>query len=49
VLSANIDNVDEPGLVGYKPFVIREVGGRRIGIIGYTTVDTPDLTAVGKQ
>ncbi|KAF6021267.1 hypothetical protein EB796_020421 [Bugula neritina] len=23
VLSANIDNTDEPGLVGYKPFVIR--------------------------
>jgi len=49
VLSANIDNTDEPGLVGYKPFVIREVGGRRIGIIGYTTVDTPGLTAAGKQ
>ena len=49
VLSSNIDNSNEQGLTGYLPWVIKEVGGKKIGIIGYTTKDTVTLTAPGKQ
>ncbi|XP_067950858.1 snake venom 5'-nucleotidase-like [Watersipora subatra] len=47
VLSSNIDDSNEPGLSGYLPYIVRDVGGKKIGIIGYTTTDTPTLTAVG--
>ena len=49
LLSSNIDNSNEPELTGYKPYVIKDVGGRHIGIIGYTTQETPVLTALGKR
>ena len=49
VLSSNIDNSNEQGLTGYLPWVIKEIGGKKIGIIGYTTKDTVTLTAPGKQ
>ena len=49
LLSSNIDNSNEPQLTGYKPYVIKDVGGRHIGIIGYTTQETPVLTALGKR
>ena len=48
VLSSNINNSMEVGLTGYKPYVVKEVGGKKIGIVGYTTVDTPVLTSVGR-
>ena len=47
VLSSNINNTQEPRLAGYKPYVIKRIGVRKVGIIGYTTVDTPALTPVG--
>ena len=49
VLSANIDNSNEPGLTGYKKYVIKDVNGRKIAIIGYTTSDTPILTSAGNH
>ena len=49
VLSSNIDNSNEQGLTGFLPWVIKEVGGKKIGIIGYTTRDTVTLTAPGKR
>ena len=49
VLSSNIDNSNEQGLTGYLPWVIKEVGGKKIGIIGYTTTDTVTLTAPGER
>ena len=48
MLSSNIDNRNEPRLSGYKKYIIKEVNGRRIAIIGYTTTDTPILTSAGK-
>lgn len=47
VLSANIDKMYEPTL-NFKPYVVKIVGTRKVGIVGYTTVDTPILTAPGK-
>lgn len=49
VLSANIYNLFEPGLTGYLPYIIKEVGDRKVGIIGYTTVNAPVLTKLGKS
>jgi 5'-nucleotidase len=41
LLSANIDPATEPTMIGkFRKSVIVEVGGRRVGIIGYTTVET---------
>ena len=49
VLSSNIDNSNEQGLTAFLPWVIKEVGGKKIGIIGYTTRHTVTLTAPGKR
>ncbi|TNC71513.1 bifunctional metallophosphatase/5'-nucleotidase [Rubellimicrobium roseum] len=48
VLSANIDPSQEPALAGKigKSTVI-EVGGERVGIVGLTTLDTPEIAAPG--
>jgi len=48
ILSSNIDNSKEPGLTGYKPYVIKELNGTKVGIIGFTTDDTPMLAGAGK-
>lgn len=51
VVSANIDAGGEPALAGalrkgqLRPWVIREVAGQRIGIIGATTPGTPNMVA----
>mgnify|MGYP001806975267 CR=1 FL=1 len=46
VVSANIDASGEPALAGkLRPYVIRELAGRRVGIIGVTTPGTPNLVA----
>lgn len=48
VLSANIDASDDPYLAGLiQPYTILEVGGERIGVVGYTTEDTPLLSSPG--
>lgn len=48
VLSANIDVEQEPLLAGkIKPYEIKEVGSRKIGIIGLTTLETPAVSSPG--
>ncbi len=46
-ISANILRKSNPNLLmaGVKPYVIREVNGVRIGIIGLSTPDTPQTTS----
>ncbi|RME74026.1 MAG: LysM peptidoglycan-binding domain-containing protein [Chloroflexi bacterium] len=48
VVSANIDASAEPELAGLiKPYVVLEVGGEKIGVVGYTTEDTAILSSPG--
>lgn len=48
LLSANIDASNEPSLAGLiQPYAVLEVGGERIGIVGYTTEDTAILSSPG--
>jgi 5'-nucleotidase/UDP-sugar diphosphatase len=48
VLSANIDAEKEPLLNGkIKPYEIKELGSRKIGIIGLTTQETPGVSSPG--
>jgi 5'-nucleotidase len=48
VISANIDASQEPELDDLiKPYVVLEVGGEQIGIVGYTTEETPLLSSTG--
>ncbi|XP_071112387.1 snake venom 5'-nucleotidase-like [Haliotis cracherodii] len=50
VTSANIDATDEP-LVKNKlmKHTVLTVGGERIGVIGYTTTETPLVTSTGRN
>ena len=44
VISANIDASNEPLIDGlFNASVIKEIDGQKIGIVGYTTKDTPKL------
>ena len=48
VLSCNIDASLEPSLQGlFKKSTVKTIGGERIGIIGYTTTSTPDISISG--
>jgi 5'-nucleotidase / UDP-sugar diphosphatase len=48
ILSANIDATLEPRLRNrIKPFIIKEIAGRKVGIIGLTTPDTQELSHPG--
>jgi len=48
VLSANIDASAEPSLAGkIQPYTVLEVGGEKIGVVGYTTEDTGILSSPG--
>lgn len=48
VLSANIDASREPALEGkIARSTVLEIGGERIGIVGLTTTDTPEIAAPG--
>jgi 5'-nucleotidase / UDP-sugar diphosphatase len=48
VISSNIDFTGEPALDALiDPYKIFEVGGRKIGIIGFTTEDVPALSQPG--
>ena len=50
VLSANIDASGEPELAGLiEPYTILEVGGEKIGVVGYTTEDTAILSSPGEN
>ena len=41
-LASNI--VDESGKTVFTPYIIKQVGDKRVAIIGYTTPDTPKIT-----
>jgi 5'-nucleotidase len=48
VLGANVDTTREPKLKGkYRPYVILERGGQKIGVIGLTTSETPITSSPG--
>ena len=48
IVSANIDTSQEPLLRDrIKPYIVKDIGGRKVGIIGLTTPDTPDLSHPG--
>ncbi|MCX5993488.1 MAG: bifunctional metallophosphatase/5'-nucleotidase [Chloroflexi bacterium] len=49
VLAANMDVSGEPSLSGISPFVISELGGEKVGIIGLITPDTAFLSYPGKN
>lgn len=48
VLSANIDVSREPALAGkVAKSTVLEVGGERVGVVGLTTTDTPEIASPG--
>jgi 5'-nucleotidase len=48
VVSANVVPNDKSGAAGkFKPSIVVEVGGQKIGIIGAVTNDTPELASPG--
>ena len=48
ILAANIDAGNEPGLSGLiQPYTVLEIGGEKIGLVGYTTQDIPILSKPG--
>ncbi len=49
VLAANMDVSAEPSLSGVRPYVISDLGGEKIGIIGLITPDTAFLSYPGKN
>ncbi len=51
IVSANVDFSKEPALKGIapKPFVIKRIGGTKVGIIGATTLETPNISSPGKN
>jgi len=49
VLAANIDVSREPLLSGVRPFVISDLEGEKVGIIGLITPDTAFLSNPGKN
>ncbi|XP_071113275.1 5'-nucleotidase-like [Haliotis cracherodii] len=49
VLSANIDASQEPRIQGlFRKSTVVTIGGQKIGIIGYTTTDTPSISNTEK-
>jgi 5'-nucleotidase len=49
VLSANIVTDGSSPINGlYKPWIVKEVGGQKIGIFGLTTEDTPAIASPGQ-
>jgi len=49
VLAANMDVSREPLLTGIRPYVISDLSGERVGIIGLITPDTAFLSYPGKN
>lgn len=49
VIATNIDGSRDPDLKRLiRGYAVRLVGGQRIGIVGFTTEDTPELSKTGK-
>jgi len=49
VLAANMDVSGEPSLSGVRPYVISDLGGEKVGIIGLITPNTSFLSYPGKN
>jgi len=49
VLAANMDVSREPSLSGVRPYVISDLGGEKVGIIGLITPDTAFLSYPGRN
>ncbi|MEW5816003.1 MAG: 5'-nucleotidase C-terminal domain-containing protein [Spirochaetota bacterium] len=52
LVSANVDVSREPLITDkskIKPYVIKEIGGGKVGIIGICTVETPFISSPGKN
>ena len=50
IVAANIDASQEPLLRDrIKPYIIKDIGGRKVGIIGLTTPDMPQLSHPGDR
>lgn len=50
VLAANIETDPTSPIHGkYQSSIIKELGGEKIGIIGLTTTDTPEISSPGEQ
>lgn len=50
VLAANIETADSSPIHGkYRPYLIKTIGGEKIGIIGLTTPDTVESASPGKN
>jgi len=50
VVATNIDTSHEPALHELiRPFITLRVGGQKIGVVGYTTEETPQLSKVGER
>lgn len=50
ILSCNIDVSAEPSLKSIiKPYVIKEIGGAKVALIGIITPDTPFISSPGKN
>lgn len=48
VIASNIDSISDPALSGRLPgWLLLERGGRKIGLIGLTTADTPMIASPG--
>jgi 2',3'-cyclic-nucleotide 2'-phosphodiesterase (5'-nucleotidase family) len=48
IVCANLDDTEEPDMHGLvNKSVVLEVGGQRVGVVGYITKDTPELSQTG--
>ena len=51
LVTSNVDFSKDPDLAGIapKPYVVKEVGGQKVGFIGATTGETPFISSPGKN
>ena len=50
ILSANIDASEVPLINGeFFPSTVLEVNGHEIGVVGYTTTETPEIVNPGEK
>ena len=46
---ANLDSSAEPSMTGlYTPSKVFDIGGKRVGVIGYVTTEVSDMSDIGK-
>lgn len=51
VVTSNVDFSQDPDLkfLARKPYIVKEVGGQKIGFVGATTTETPFISSPGKN